>query len=88
MTNRRGIEEVLSRVRRFEEDLKFIGVSVKVDVRASTSMVTSTALTSLRPACSAPRMGRGLPKAEAGAPASGHVQSKGTQVPGSLESQT
>lgn len=33
MTNRPGIEEVLGRVRRFEEDLNFIGVSVKVDVQ-------------------------------------------------------
>ena len=33
MTNRSEIEEVLGRVRRFEEDLNSIGVSVKVDIR-------------------------------------------------------
>ena len=33
MTNRSEIEEVLGRVRRFEEDLNTIGVSIKVDVR-------------------------------------------------------
>ena len=32
MTNRPGIEDVVGRVRRFEEDLKSIGVSVKVDI--------------------------------------------------------
>ena len=33
MTNRSGVEEVLGRVRRFEEDLNSIGVRVKVDIR-------------------------------------------------------
>ena len=33
MTNRPDIEDVLGRVRRFEEELSSIGVSVKVDVR-------------------------------------------------------
>lgn len=33
MTNRPGIEEVLRRVKRFEDDLKSIGVSVRVDVQ-------------------------------------------------------
>ena len=33
MTNRQGFEDVLKRVQRFEQDLKFIGVDVKVDIR-------------------------------------------------------
>lgn len=33
MTGRPDFEEVLGRVRRFEEDLSSIGVQVKVDVR-------------------------------------------------------
>ena len=33
MTDRPDIEDVLGRVRRFEEELRSIGVSVKVDVR-------------------------------------------------------
>ena len=33
MTNRPEFEEVLGRVRRFEDDLSSIGVSVRVDVR-------------------------------------------------------
>ena len=33
MTNREYAQEVLRRVRQFEEELKSIGVSVKVDVR-------------------------------------------------------
>ena len=37
MTNRPDVEEVLGRVRRFEEELSSIGVSVKVDVRGLDS---------------------------------------------------
>lgn len=33
MTSRQGVEEVLGRVRKFEEELRSLGVKVKVDVR-------------------------------------------------------
>ena len=33
MTSRHGVEEVLGRVREFEEELRSVGVKVEVDVR-------------------------------------------------------
>ena len=33
MTNRQGVEEALGRVRKFENELRSIGVKVEVDVR-------------------------------------------------------